>query len=96
MKAEQIKPLGANIVVKPVEPEQTTESGIVLPDSAREETPQVGTVLAVGDSKSINPAITKGAQVIFKQYAGNKIKINDDEELIILNAMEDVLAVVEE
>ena len=89
-----IKPLGANILVKPKEVAETTESGIVLPDSNDKETPQEGTVVALGESKSINPAIKEGASIIFKQYAGNKIE-NEGEEYIIMNAMEDVLAIVE-
>ncbi len=92
---KNIKPLGANILVEPVKAEEVTESGIVLPDSATEETPQEGTVVAVGESQSINEAIKPGVKIIFKQYAGNKIQ-EDDKELIIMNAMEDVLAVVEE
>ncbi len=92
---KNIKPLGANILVEPVKPEEVTESGIVLPDSAKDENPQEGTVVAVGESQSINEAIKPGVKIIFKQYAGNKIQ-EGDKELIIMNAMEDVLAVVEE
>ncbi len=91
---KKIKPLGANILVEPTKAEEMTESGIVLPDSAKEETPQEGKVVAVGDSQSINPAIKEGTTIVFKQYAGNKIEA-DGEELIIMNAMEDVLAVIE-
>jgi len=91
---KKIKPLGANILVEILPAEEVTESGIVLPDSAKEETPQEGKVVAVGDSQSINPAIKEGVNVIFKQYAGTKIQ-DDDKEYIILNAMEDVLAIVE-
>ena len=89
-----IKPLGANILVEPLEAEDVTDSGIVLPDSAKDETPQEGKVVAIGDSQSINPAIKEGVNIIFKQYAGNKVQ-NEEAELIIMNAMEDVLAVVE-
>ncbi len=89
-----IKPLGANILVQPVTEDEVTESGIVLPESDNKETPQEGIVLEVGESGSINPAIKKGVRVIFKQYAGHKIK-QKEEEYIIMNAMEDVLAIVE-
>lgn len=89
-----IKPLGANILVKPKEISETTESGIVLPDSGDKETPQEGTVVALGESQSINSAIKEGTVIVFKQYAGNKIE-NEGEEYIIMNAMEDVLAIVE-
>ncbi len=92
---KKIKPLGANILVEPVKAEEITESGIVLPDSATEETPQEGIVIAIGESQSINESIKPGVKIIFKQYAGNKIQ-EDNKELIIMNAMEDVLAVVEE
>jgi chaperonin GroES len=90
----KIKPLGVNILVKPKEKEEVTASGIVLPESESKETPQEGTVVALGESQSINSAIKEGVNIIFKQYAGNKIE-NDGEEYIIMNAMEDVLAIVE-
>ena len=89
-----IKPLGVNILVKPKEISDTTESGIVLPESDNKETPQEGKVVALGDSQSINSAIKEGVDIIFKQYAGNKIE-NEGEEYIIMNALEDVLAIVE-
>ncbi len=90
----KIQPLGANILVKPVEEEKTTESGIVLPEGEGNETPQEGEVVAVGDSSSINSKIKEGVKIIFKQYAGSKVEF-EGQEYLILNAMEDVLAVVE-
>lgn len=81
-------------MVKPVEEEKTTESGIVLPEGEGNETPQEGEVVAVGDSSSINSKIKEGVKIIFKQYAGSKVEFKG-QEYLILNAMEDVLAVVE-
>jgi len=89
----KIQPLGENILVRPLDPEKTTESGIVLPDTASEDKPQEAEVIAVGESKKINEKIKKGAKIIFAKYSGTEIEI-DKEEYLILKA-EDILAVVE-
>jgi chaperonin GroES len=93
-----IKPLEDRIVVKAVEAEQTTASGLVIPDTAKEK-PQEGEVLFVGpgrvdDSGNRIPVdVSKGDIVIFSKYGGTEVKYGG-EELLILSAR-DVLAVVQ-
>ena len=97
--ASKLRPLGDRVVVKPLSREETTKSGIVLPDTAKEK-PQRGTVLAVGagrrddDGDRIPLDVQVGDQVLFAKYAGTEFKL-DDEELLIL-AEKDILAIVEE
>lgn len=91
-----LKPLGDRVVIKKVEVEEKTKSGIVLPSSAKEE-PQMAEVLAVGngiinDDKK-KDEIKVGDKVIFSKYAGTEVKI-DNEELTILK-LSDILAIVE-
>ncbi len=88
-----IKPLGRNILVQPLERKEKTTSGIVLPDSEKENSPQEGVVVALGDHKDIHPQIKKGITVVFRQFSGDKI-ISDDVEYIILDAKKDILAVM--
>lgn len=94
----KLRPLGDKILVKRVEAETKTKSGIVLPDTAKEK-PKRGTVLAVGEGKRLDNGthapmgVKKGDQVIFTSYAGTEIKL-DGEEVMIMSE-EDVLAVVE-
>jgi len=91
-----IRPLGERVVIKMLETEETTKSGIVLPGSAKEK-PQVAIVIAVGtggDSDEMKePELSVGDKVLISKYAGTEVKI-DGEELTILN-ISDVLAVVE-
>ncbi|MCX6763343.1 MAG: co-chaperone GroES [Candidatus Moranbacteria bacterium] len=90
MKKENIQPLGENILVKPMEAETKTKSGIVIPETAKEDRPQQGKVMAVGDDKKIK--VKKGQIVIFAKYGGTEIKVAGQEYLIVKN--EDILAVV--
>ena len=94
----KITPLEDRILVRPEEGEETTVSGIVIPDTAKEK-PQEGTVLAVGPGKrsdnsgEIIPVdVKEGDRVMYSKYGGTEIKV-DGEELLILSAR-DVLAVV--
>jgi chaperonin GroES len=94
----KLRPLGDKILIKRVEAESKTKSGIVLPDTAKEK-PKRGKVVAVGDGKLLDNGekstftVKKGDEVIFTSYAGTEIKI-DGEELMIMSE-DDVLAVVE-
>jgi chaperonin GroES len=94
----KLRPLGDKILIKRVEAESKTKSGIVLPDTAKEK-PKRGKVLSVGEGKRLDNGerapveVKKGDEVIFTSYAGTEIKV-DGEELIIMNA-EDILAIVE-
>jgi chaperonin GroES len=92
-----IKPLEDRIVVTVTESEQTTASGIVIPDTAKEK-PQEGTVLAVGPGRFENGQrlpldIKEGDTVIYSKYGGTEVKFGVDEYLIL--SARDVLAVVE-
>jgi len=94
-----LKPLGDRLIVKAVEEEETTVSGIVLPDTAKEK-PQKGEVLAVGDGawdedgdKRIPLDVAKGDIVLYSKYGGTEVKV-DGEDLLVLRES-DVLAKVE-
>lgn len=91
-----LRPLGDRVVIKKVEVEEKTKSGIVLPTSAKEE-PQMAEVVAVGseilNDEKKKEQIKVGDKVIFSKYAGTEVKI-DGEELNILK-LSDILAVVE-
>jgi len=92
-----IKPLGDRVVIKRVEAEETTKSGIVLPGSAKEQ-PQLAEVMAVGpggvvEGKEIVMEVKVGDKVIFSKYAGTEVKF-DGEEYTILK-QNDILAIVE-
>lgn len=87
-----IKPLGNRLLIKPIVEEKKTESGIVLPDSAKEK-PQSALVIEVGNLDE-DYDINKGDKVIFSKFAGTEIKVNDEDHIII--DVEDILAKVEE
>ena len=92
-----VKPLSDRVVIKNVEMEETTKSGIVLPGPAKEK-PQMAEVLAVGpggvvDGKEIVMQVKVGQKVIYSKYAGTEVKI-DGKDLIIVR-QNDILAVVE-
>ena len=93
--AAKLQPLADRLVVKPMEKEEKTKSGIILPDTAKEK-PQEGEVVAVGpgrmtdDGKRIAMDLKVGDKVIYSKYGGSEIKI-DDVEMIILRES-DILA----
>ncbi len=95
--ATKLKPLGDRLVIKPATREETTKSGIVLPDTAKEK-PQRGTIIAAGegrrddDGDRIPLDVKVGDEVLFAKYAGTEFKL-DDEDLLILSE-KDVLAVL--
>ena len=92
-----LKPLGDRLIVEVLEEEETTTSGIVLPDTAKEK-PQRGRVLAVGpgsrdeDGEYVKMDIEEGDEIIFSKYGGTEIKVGADEVLILRES--DVLAKV--
>ena len=94
----KLKPLGDRLIVRAIDEEETTASGLVLPDTAKEK-PQKGEVLAVGDGalddagKRIPLDVSKGDTVLYSKYGGTEIKV-DGEELLVLRES-DVLAKVE-
>jgi chaperonin GroES len=93
-----IKPLGSRVVIKALEKEERTKSGILLPDTAKEK-PQQGKVMAVGTGRILENGtkvaldVKEGDTVIFSKYSGTEIKI-DGEEYMILDGDRDVLAIV--
>lgn len=92
-----IKPLGDRVVIKMVETEETTKSGIVLPGSAKEK-PQVAEVVAVGpggvvDGKEIKMEVKVSDKVLISKYAGTEIKMDGVEYTILKQS--DILAIVE-
>lgn len=93
-----IRPLYDRIIVKRVDLEKQTASGIVIPDSAKEK-PEQGEVIAVGNGRlmqdgSIRPLLVKtGETVLFGKYAGQTVKLDDDEYLVLKE--EDILGVIE-
>ncbi|NLN18585.1 MAG: co-chaperone GroES [Firmicutes bacterium] len=93
----EVKPLADRVLVEPIETEETTSSGIVLPDTAKEK-PQQGRVVAVGSGRLANNgervpmSVQVGDVVLFAQYAGSEVKI-DGKEYLIMNENE-ILAVV--
>jgi chaperonin GroES len=94
----EIKPLGDRIVVKPLEAENKTKGGIVLPDTAKEK-PQEAKVVAVGKGKMLEngtvnaPEVKVGDKVLYGKYSGNEITTKEGEELLILRE-EDILAII--
>ena len=92
-----LQPLGDRLIVEVLEEEETTVSGIVLPDTAKEK-PQRGRVLAVGpgprddDGKFIPMDLESGDEIIFSKYGGTEVKLGTDEYLILRES--DVLAKV--
>jgi chaperonin GroES len=96
----KLKPLGSRVVVKALEREEITKSGIVLPDTAKEK-PQEGKILAVGPGdrhpdtgQRIPVELKEGDRILFQKYAGTDFKL-DDEELLILSE-KDVLAIIQD
>ncbi len=94
-----LKPLGDRLIVRATDEEETTASGLVLPDTAKEK-PQQGEVLAVGEGtwdedgdKRIPLDVKKGDKVLYSKYGGTEIKV-DGEDLLVLRES-DVLAIVE-
>jgi chaperonin GroES len=92
----KVVPLGDKVAIKPLEADETTAGGIVLPDSARER-PQQGRVLSVGDGRllpdgsRVDHQVSEGDRVLFSRYAGAEVLV-DDEEVLIMNE-DEILAV---
>jgi chaperonin GroES len=89
-----LKPLGDRVIVKALDEEEVTKSGIVLPDTAKEK-PQRGTVLAVGEGRWSEGAripleVSEGDTVIYSKYGGTEVKLAGDEVLIL--SEHDILA----
>ena len=93
----KLVPLGDRVVLKQIEAEETTKSGIVLPGQAQEK-PQQAEVIAVGpggvvDGKEVKMEVKVGDQVIYSKYSGTEVKLDEDEYIIV--KQNDILAVIE-
>ena len=93
----KLKPLCDRVVIKQLEAEETTKSGIVLPSQAKEK-PQQAEVIAVGpggvvDGKEIKMEVKAGDRVIYSKYAGTEVKLDEEEYIIVKQS--DILAIVE-
>jgi len=92
-----IKPLFDYVLIKPLEGESKTKSGIILPDSAKEK-PQIGEVMAVGtggtdsEGKKVSIAVRVGQRVLYKKWGGNEVKVGNKEWLLV--EQKDIMAIV--
>jgi len=99
MKGSQIKPLFDFVLIRPLEEQTKTPSGIVLPDTAKEK-PQIGEIMAVGpgscdcddDKKSQSMVLKKGQKVLYKKWGGNEVKVQSEEWLLV--EQKEVMAVI--
>jgi len=98
MAKNKIQPLFDNVLIKPLEAEEKTASGIILPDTVQEK-PQTGEIVAVGPGK-VTPkgekepmSVKPGQKVVYKEWAGSKVKLNGEE--LVLVEQKDILAVLE-
>lgn len=95
---DQIKPLGDRVLLKPISQEEKTESGIIIPDTAKEKKPQEGEVLAVGPGKvneqgeQVPPQVEAGQRVMFRKYGPDEIEIGEETYLIVSES--DILAII--
>ncbi|MGE5528659.1 MAG: co-chaperone GroES [Patescibacteria group bacterium] len=92
-----VQPVGDRVLVKPLETEERSKGGVIIPDTAKEK-PQMGEVLAVGPGKILEngqrlaPECKKGDKVLYTSYAGTEVKV--DGEKLLLMRESDILAVV--
>ena len=94
----KLSPLGDKVVLKQLEAEETTASGIVLPGNAQEK-PQQAEVIAVGpggvvDGKDVKMQVSVGDKVIYSKYAGTEVKLGDEEFIVV--RQNDIVAIVED
>ena len=94
----KLVPLGDKVVLKQLQAEETTKSGIVLPGQAKEK-PQQAEVIAVGpggvvDGKEVTMQVKAGDKVIYSKYSGTEVKLGDDEYIVV--KQNDIVAIVEE
>ena len=95
---QKYQPLFDNVLVQPLEPEQRTASGILLPDTVKEK-PQAGKVMAVGpgatdsNGKLVPMQVKVGQTVLYKKWGGTEVKVNGEEWLIL--ELKDILAIIE-
>lgn len=95
----KLKPLSGKVIIKGIPSEETTKSGIVLPDTVDKEKPEQGEIIAVGPGKILDNGqrvamdVKVGNKILFKKYGPDEIKI-DEEEYLVLD-QDDILAIIE-
>ncbi|MCF7820149.1 MAG: co-chaperone GroES [Candidatus Pacebacteria bacterium] len=95
----KLHPLHSNVVVKPLEADETTPSGIVLPETVDKDKPEQGEVIAIGPGKILENgekatmSVKVGDKVVFKKYSPDEIKVDQEKYLIISDS--DILAIIE-
>ncbi len=92
-----IKPLGTRVLLKEIESEETTKSGIVLPSNAKEK-PYMAEVVEIGsgemkDGKEVKMVVKKGDRVLYNKYSGTEVKLENEKYLLV--KQDDILAVIE-
>lgn len=98
IKSNSVKPLFDNVLIKPLEEETKTPSGILLPETAKEK-PQIGQIMAVGpggvndDGKKVPMVVKTGQKVMYKKWGGNEVKVNGEEWLLV--EQKDILAIID-
>lgn len=98
IKKANIKPLFDNVLIKPLEAEAKTASGILLPDTAKEK-PQIGLVMAVGlgalneNGKVVPMVVRVNQKVMYKKWGGNEVKVQGEEWMLV--EQKDILAIVD-
>ncbi|MEK7551513.1 MAG: co-chaperone GroES [Patescibacteria group bacterium] len=98
MTKTKLKPLFDNVIIKPLEAEEKTASGIILPENAKEK-PQIGEIIAIGsgyvtqDGKTLPMVLKVGQKVLYKEWGGDRTKVEGIEYIIVKQP--DVLAIVE-
>jgi len=96
----KLKPLNDKVIVKPIQEDEKTKAGIVLPDTAEKEKPEKGEIVAVGPGKLLENgsrapmSVKVGDKVIFKKYSPDEIKIDKEEFLVIDEG--DIIGIIEE
>jgi len=89
----RMKPLDDRVLVKVLEAKETTEGGIIIPDTAKEK-PIMGEVIEVGTDEGLNEVIKKGDKIVFAKYGGDEITIGKDEFKVIQRS--DILGIIED
>ncbi|MGN0141720.1 MAG: co-chaperone GroES [Roseburia sp.] len=88
----KLRPLGDRVILQHQKAEEKTQSGIILPDSAKEK-PQEALVIAVGDGGETKMQVKEGDKVIYSKYSGTEVKFGEEEYIIV--SQNDIIAVVE-
>ncbi|MFC1663013.1 co-chaperone GroES [Patescibacteria group bacterium] len=94
-----LKPLADRVVIKPIAGDETTKSGIIIPDTAEKEKPEQGEVIAIGpgklqdDGQRTPVSVQVGNKVLFKKYSPDEVKVDDQEFLVVEES--DIIAVIE-